>query len=75
MKYICTVCGQVIESDTLPEVCPVCGAKTFKVMDEENKAYADEHRIGVAKGWTNALLPACANTSPANAAKSACIWR
>lgn len=36
MKYICTVCGQVIESDTLPEVCPVCGAKTFKVMDEEN---------------------------------------
>ena len=49
MKYICTVCGQVIESDTMPEVCPVCGAKTFKVMDEENKAYADEHRIGVAK--------------------------
>ena len=38
MKYICTVCGQVIESDTMPEVCPVCGAKTFKVMDEENKA-------------------------------------
>ena len=49
MKYICTVCGQVIDSDEMPEVCPVCGAKTFKPMDE-NKAYADEHRIGVAKG-------------------------
>ncbi|MBO5038537.1 MAG: NADH peroxidase [Alphaproteobacteria bacterium] len=49
MKYICTVCGQVIESDEMPAVCPVCGAKTFKPMDEE-KAYADEHRIGVAKG-------------------------
>ena len=49
MKYICTVCGQVIDSDEMPEVCPVCGAKTFKPMDE-NKAYADEHRIVVAKG-------------------------
>ena len=56
MKYICTVCGQVIESDTMPEVCPVCGAKTFKVMDEENKAYADEHRIGVAKGLDERIV-------------------
>ncbi|MBR2273392.1 MAG: NADH peroxidase [Alphaproteobacteria bacterium] len=50
MKYICTVCGQVIESDDLPEVCPICGAKTFKPLDENEKNYADEHRIGVAKG-------------------------
>ncbi len=35
IKYICTVCGQIIESDTMPEVCPVCGAKTFRVMDEK----------------------------------------
>lgn len=51
MKYICTVCGEVIESDEMPTVCPVCKAKTFKVLDETTeKAYADEHRVGVAKG-------------------------
>lgn len=50
MKYICTVCGQVIDSDVMPDVCPVCGAKTFKVMDENAKEYADEHRVGVAEG-------------------------
>ncbi len=49
MKYICTVCGHVIESDTMPEVCPVCKVTTFKVMDEE-KAYADEHVLGSAQG-------------------------
>ena len=50
MKYVCTVCGQVIESDEMPAVCPVCGAKTFKVLDETVKTYADEHRVGAAKG-------------------------
>ncbi len=53
MKYICKVCGEVIESDTAPEKCPVCnaGAKAFKVMEEgAEKLYADEHRVGVAKG-------------------------
>lgn len=51
MKYICTVCGEVIESDEMPTVCPVCKAKTFKVLDDSaEKAYADEHRVGVAKG-------------------------
>lgn len=49
-KYICTVCGAVVESEGTPAVCPVCKAKTFKVMDENKKAYADEHRIGVAQG-------------------------
>ena len=50
MKYVCTVCGQVIESDEMPAVCPVCGAKTFEVLDETVKTYADEHRVGAAKG-------------------------
>ncbi len=50
MKYICTVCGQVVESDTMPAECPVCHAKTFKAVDETAKTYADEHKIGVAKG-------------------------
>ena len=25
-KYFCSVCGQEFESDTVPEVCPICGA-------------------------------------------------
>ena len=50
MKYVCTVCGQVIESDEMLAVCPVCGAKTFEVLDETVKTYADEHRVGAAKG-------------------------
>ena len=50
MKYVCTVCGQVVESDEMPAVCPVCGATTFKALDESAKAYADEHRVGAAKG-------------------------
>lgn len=51
MKYVCTVCGAVIESDEKPERCPVCKAKTFDVVDESAaKTYADEHRVGVAKG-------------------------
>ncbi len=51
MKYVCTVCGEVIESDEMPAVCPVCKATTFKVLDETTeKVYADEHRVGVAKG-------------------------
>lgn len=50
MKYICTVCGHVIDSETEPEECPVCKASTFKPVDENAKTYADEHRIGVAQG-------------------------
>ena len=43
-KYQCTVCGEVVESETMPEVCPVCG------VDTAEKVYADEHRVGVAQG-------------------------
>ena len=51
MKYQCTICGEVIESDTMPEVCPVCGVDTFIELDETTeKVYADEHRVGVAQG-------------------------
>lgn len=50
MKYICSVCGQVFESDEMPEVCPICGATSFEAVNENEKVYADEHKIGVAKG-------------------------
>lgn len=49
-KFVCTVCGYVHEGDAAPDQCPVCKAakEKFKEMSGE-LAWADEHRIGVAK--------------------------
>ena len=49
-KFVCTVCGYTYEGDKQPDKCPMCGATTFNKMDGSNKEYADEHKIGVAKG-------------------------
>ena len=52
-KFICTVCGYVHEGDDAPEICPQCKQpkSKFKEMDESAPiVWADEHRIGVAKG-------------------------
>jgi len=50
-KYICTICGYVHEGDAPPEKCPQCGAPAakFEVQGTTEMAWADEHRIGVAK--------------------------
>ncbi len=52
-KVICSVCGYVMDSENLPEVCPQCKAPKSKfvaVDDTKKMVWADEHRIGVAKG-------------------------
>lgn len=51
MKWICKVCGYVYEGPEAPEFCPQCKApkSKFELMTE-GKSYADEHRVGVAKG-------------------------
>lgn len=56
MKYKCTVCGYV--TDVIPEKCPICGASSdkFVAVDETNKVWADEHRIGVAQGVDSEVL-------------------
>ena len=48
-KWVCPVCGYVLEAETMPEgfVCPVCklpGSK-FKVMEEGK--LAAEHELGI----------------------------
>ena len=50
-KWICTVCGYVHEGEEAPEKCPQCGApkEKFELQGEE-RIWADEHKIGVAKG-------------------------
>ena len=53
-KFICTVCGYVHEGTDAPDFCPQCKQpkSKFKLMEESEGAlqFADEHRLGVAKG-------------------------
>lgn len=53
-KYVCQICGYVHEGDEPPTVCPVCKAPASKFVKQEEvagkKVWADEHRVGVAKG-------------------------
>ncbi len=50
-KWVCTVCGYVHEGENPPEKCPTCGVGPDKFIEQatEGLAWADEHRIGVAK--------------------------
>lgn len=51
--YVCKICGYVHFGEEAPEKCPQCGAgkDKFELKEEtEEKAYSDEHRIGVAQG-------------------------
>lgn len=52
-KFVCTVCGYVHTGDEAPDRCPQCGATADKFVEKKEEkalAWADEHRIGVAKG-------------------------
>ncbi|MDR2504437.1 MAG: NADH peroxidase [Deltaproteobacteria bacterium] len=51
-KFICAICGYVHEGDTPPQYCPQCKAPASKFSEQKSGslAWADEHRIGVAKG-------------------------
>lgn len=51
-KFTCTICGYTHEGDAAPESCPQCGApaEKFNELAAEGLVFADEHRIGVAKG-------------------------
>ena len=52
--YVCKVCGYIHFGEEAPQRCPQCGAgkDMFEERKEEqgNASYADEHKIGVAKG-------------------------
>ena len=53
-KFRCLVCGYVHEGNEAPEQCPLCkvGKDKFVEVVEtgEGLAFADEHKLGVAKG-------------------------
>jgi len=51
--FVCTICGYVHEGDAPPNFCPTCKAPAEKFKEQISGAglvFADEHRIGVAKG-------------------------
>ena len=53
-KFRCLVCGYVHEGNEAPEKCPLCkvGKDKFVEVVEtgDGLAFADEHKLGVAKG-------------------------
>ncbi len=57
-KFVCSICGYVHEGPEAPEKCPVCGAPKEKFLEQKAGAlsFADEHRIGVAKGVDAQIL-------------------
>ena len=53
------ICGYIHEGDTPPAKCPQCGvlAKKFnEIKGSENLNWADEHKIGIAKGVDSEIL-------------------
>lgn len=57
--WVCKVCGYIHIGDEPPVKCPQCGAPKEKFeekVENENKEYADEHVIGVAKGLDNEVV-------------------
>ena len=51
-KFVCTVCGYVHTGDEAPLSCPTCHvpAEKFKEVGGGARQWADEHRVGIAKG-------------------------
>lgn len=57
-KFICTVCGHIHVGIEAPEICPLCKQPREKFIEyvETGLAWADEHRIGVAKDAPTEIL-------------------
>ncbi len=56
-KFVCSICGYVHEGDCPPEKCPQCGAPASKFQEQVGDLiFADEHRIGVAKGVDESIV-------------------
>ncbi len=51
-KWKCVVCGQIVESETRPETCPLCKAPAEKFVEvvDEKMTWATEHEVGIIDG-------------------------
>ncbi len=50
-KWKCLICGEIVESETRPETCPLCKApgEKFVEVKEDEMSWACEHIVGIAK--------------------------
>ena len=56
-KWVCSVCGYVFEGEQPPAQCPVCKVPADKfVLQGEEKTWAAEHVVGVAKGVPQEII-------------------
>ncbi|MBV6343063.1 NADH peroxidase [Candidatus Magnetobacterium casense] len=57
-RFVCTICGYAHQGDAPPDKCPQCGAPAEKFIEGSTGGltWADEHRIGVAKGVDQEIL-------------------
>ncbi len=56
-KFVCLVCGYTYEGEQPPAECPICHAPASKFKEQdENKAWAAEHTVGVAKGVDQRII-------------------
>ena len=59
-RFRCLVCGYIHEGDCAPAECPLChvGPEKFEEIVDNGEAltWADEHKIGVAKGIDPEIL-------------------
>ncbi|MDD2428474.1 MAG: ferritin family protein [Eubacteriales bacterium] len=59
MKWVCKVCGYVYEGAEPPDICPVCKApKDAFEQHSEERSWADDHRIGAARGLDERVVKA-----------------
>lgn len=50
-QWVCSVCGYVHTGDEAPDQCPQCKVAKDKFKEKEAFAgFADEHKVGIAKG-------------------------
>lgn len=51
-KWKCTVCGEIVESETCPTACPLCKApaEKFVLIEDEDNSWACEHEVGITEG-------------------------
>ncbi len=57
-KYVCAICGYVHEGESAPDVCPQCKAPASKFSEaaSDGVTWADEHKVGVAKGLDEEIV-------------------
>ena len=57
-KWKCTVCGEIVISETRPEVCPLCKqpGEKFVEVNEEEKFWATEHEVGIIEGVSQEIV-------------------